>query len=262
MQGVFVSKYLLNQQTGASTTTTDGTLFEAEVSISGYSPTSFTIDGSTYSLTNGLYENEESANSAALDTAFGNSYEYSFTNPDGASTAYTFTPSNNGSFAFDYPSTPILELTNGSWNDGKYTINKNDSLGVSTLSPATSDPSFKMSFIEINGEETSEDLLDPYLSFNMENLQLGVTNTDVTQSGSIDLSTYSLGTYDIEIIQMHGYELRNLTDFGGDWSGIGLFTLGSITVVELEVVPEPSQAALLIGIVAIAMVGLRRRANS
>ena len=60
---------------------------------------------------------------------------------------------------------------------------------------------------------------------------------------------------------MHGYELSNLSDIGGDWSGIGMFTLGSITVVELEVVPEPSQAALLIGIVAIAMVGLRRRVN-
>ena len=74
----------------------------------------------------------------------------------------------------------------------------------------------------------------------------------------------------MEALHFYGYDLHE-NDGGsiigsppidGELSGaLAIYGLGSMTTLTIEVVPEPSQAALLIGIVAIAMVGLRRRVN-
>ena len=79
----------------------------------------------------------------------------------------------------------------------------------------------------------------------------------------------ALGQYTVEALHFYGYDFHE-NDGGssgnpptnGQLDGaFAIYGLGSMTTLTIEVVPEPSQAALLIGIVAIAMVGLRRRVN-
>lgn len=253
---IIVEKVIAHTQTGASAVNLasgDPYTFYSEVIMdSGSYSGAFTVDGVNKTLTDqggGEYLFTESFSSQGdMDAAYANDATYSFTNPGG--TAFTF-DQTNGNPTFEHANAPVVTLGGGNWVGNVYQIDASATLSVSATVDAYSDADFLYGFIDLfedaaaGGDSTT------------------VSDDLVISSNSIDLSGRS-GLYTLEALNFYGYSGTGISSppSGGQLDGaLTLYGLGRMTSLTIEVVPEPSQAALLIGIVAIAMVGLRRRAN-
>ena len=270
---ILVEKVIAHTQTGASAVNLasgDPYTFYSEVIMdSGSYSGAFTVGGVNKTLTEqggGEYLFEQSFSSqAAMDAEYANTASYSFTNPGG--TDFTF-DQNNGTPTFKHANAPVVTLGGGSWVGNVYQIQNGQSLSVQSTVTDDTDAYFMYGWIDLIDNNDN----DPHLSSD----DIAGGGPHGTGSGNLEISggmsniSLALGQYTVEALHFYRYDFHE--NDGGDITGIppsdgelngafAMYGLGSMTTLTIEVVPEPSQAALLIGIVAIAMVGLRRRVN-
>lgn len=270
---ILVEKVIAHTQTGASAVSVDSgnayTFYSEVIMESGSYTGAFTVGGDNKTLADqgdGEYLFTQSFSSQEdMDTAYANTASYSFTNPGGTS-SFTF-DQNNGTPTFKHANAPVVTLGGGSWVGNVYQIQNGQSLSVQSTVNDDADAFFMYGWIDL----IDSNEIDPHLfSDNIAGggpLGTGGGNLEINDTYNISLA---LGQYTVEALHFYGYDLHE-NDGGsiigsppidGELSGaLANYGLGSMTTLTIEVVPEPSQAALLIGIVAIAMVGLRRRVN-
>lgn len=255
---ILVEKVIAHTQTGASNVNVDSgnpyTFYAEVIMDSGSYSGDFTVGGANKTLADqggGEYLFTESFSSQGdMDAAYANDATYSFTNPGG--TAFTF-DQTNGNPTFEHANAPVVTLGGGNWVGNVYQIDASATLSVSATVNAYSDADFLYGYI---------DLFDDVVA---DGDSTTVNANLVMSDNSIDLSGRS-GSHTLNALNFYGYSgtgSNSPLSVGGELDGaLTFYGLGSMTSLTIDVVPEPSQAALLIGIVAIAMVGLRRRANS
>lgn len=186
------------------------------------------------------------ADKTALDAYAPDASIYTFSNADGTAVALTFDIAG----IEVYPDAPLLSLTGGAWDSGTYVLTQGATFGWSTTLDITS--------ADWNGWYMFGGFFGPSTDAPFDE-EIGDGGDGVLSSTHAGLGA---GNYTLEFSHGYIYDYTDPDPSDGELSGANLFAgLVSKTTLSVQVVPEPSQAAILFGLLAFGFVMLRRRAR-